>query len=464
MTWIEDLFSLSMKLYPRQFRERFADEMEEVFFSGLSDAKQNGVIAGYLIKELLHLPSNLIGIYMWSLRMDKSKQVAVSSIGNGSGGVDLPGEGWSSSIMAGLPHLLMAIMIVGSEILFKILDGSQQVIGLIFVAGVSILVVGMIVYSLMHGWKIWSATWLVYIFGIAITLVSLLANAIPDTLIKNNNLVYEIQTLVIPLLLAYLLYKIACKDRFWGLLAAIPPATIIWTVFLEFVPSLQKSIAWGWIFLLAFTASVLIVRTKHFTTAMIIALAVSVLGGLPFVYLGVYMGGTLPFSEPGPSLQEVLRQYLPFVVVAMTLVLGPQLALKIRTIGHQYSKQRGKIFYRLALGGILLGLVFSMIQWVSAASSGVDVQASTSRGLWVLSLVLYIVGYGLLLWTVHRNKPPYGDNSDSLELIALFFPLLFVPLMILFLIPVLMGSYADSWWVPAGEIGWVVASILVVRN
>jgi hypothetical protein len=64
------------------------------------------------------------------------------------------------------------------------------------------------------------------------------------------------------------------------------------------------------------------------------------------------MGGTLPFSEPDPSLQEVFRQYLPLLVMVLTIVLGPQLAAKLRIAGYESAKAGGKIFYRLALGGI----------------------------------------------------------------------------------------------------------------
>jgi hypothetical protein len=463
MTLINRLFSLSLKLYPRQFRARFGAEMEEVFSLGLLDSMKDNRLVGYLAREFLRFPVTLVGVYIWSMQMGEGKQVAVLSVGSGSSGVSMPGEGWRSSLMAGLPHLLIAMMIIGSEILYSISGGNGQIVNIIFLIGISILGLSLIVYSRFKGWKTWSASWLVYIFGISVTLLSLAANALPHNIIKNNNLVYEAQTLVIPLALAYLLYKITCKDRLWGLLAAIPPTVIIWTFSLEFVPSLQKSLAWEWIFILAFTASVLMMRTKTFSIALFLAMAVPVLGGLPFVYLGVYQGGTLPFSEPGPSLVEVIRQYIPFVTVALSIILGPQLAVKLHEAGHIYGKEGGKIFYRLALGGILLGLLFSLLAWITA-TSGVDFEISTSKGLMVISLVLFLVGYGLLLWTAHRSWPVSSNDSDTLELIALFFPLFFVPLMIILLIPVLTGNFGGSWWVAVGQISWIVASTLVVKN
>jgi hypothetical protein len=438
--------------------------MEDVFSQGLADAKHENVLAGYLTRELLRFPVDLVKVYAWSMQANEGRQVAISGVGNGSsGGVSMPQEGWGASLMAGLPHLLIALTIIGSEIIYGILCANQDVSGLFPVIALSILILGVVLYGHFNGWKSWSASWLIYIFGIGLTLLSVIANALPHTVIEDSNLIYEIQVFAIPLLLAYVLYKIACKDRLRGLLASIPAAAIIWMIFLEFVPSLQKSLALGWIFLLAFTASVLMVRVKRFSTALLLAMAVPILGGFPFVYLGVYMGGTLPFTEPGPSIAEVFRQYLPFLATSLTLIFGPQLAVKLRVIGSQYAKEGGKTFYRLALGGILLGLLFSFTQFATL-TSGVNVHLSISKGLLVISIILFLVGFLLLLWTAHHNKLPSSDNSDTVELAALFFPLLFVPLVLILVLQVLQATYSESWLRPLIEMVWVGATALAIKD
>jgi hypothetical protein len=214
-------------------------------------------------------------------------------------------------------------------------------------------------------------------------------------------------------------------------------------------------------FILAFAASVLMLRTKRFSATLGLAMAVPILGGIPFVYLGVYMGGTLPFSEPGPSLQEVFRQYIPFLVMVLTLVLGPQLAVKLRALGHGSAKVGGKIFYRLALGGILLELVLSLMQW-AIITNGINILLSIREVLLIAALILYLVGFGLLLWATYRSKLPSSDNSNLLELAGLFFPLLFVPLMIFLAIP--MDIYTKGWLLPVAEGAWVIAAVLVVKD
>ena len=268
---------------------------------------------------------------------------------------------------------------------------------------------------------------------------------------------------MVPLILAYFLYKITCKDRLRGLLAAIPLMAIIWAYFLEFVPTLQKSLAWGWIFLLAFTATVLMLRAKRFTTALLLAMAVPVIGGFPFAYLGVYMGGTLPFSEPGPGLQEVVRQYLPFMVMAMTLLLGPQLAVKLRIAGYESAKAGGKIFYRLVLGGILISLIDVLILLATTAS-GFTALSITKQVLLVGAILLFLVGYALLIWAAYRSKLPSSDNSNIIELAALFLPLLFLPFVIILAIPSALYSFTNTLLVPTSEMAWVIASTLVVKD
>jgi hypothetical protein len=298
---------------------------------------------------------------------------------------------------------------------------------------------------------------------VTILLLSMAANAIPHTIIADNAWVYEVQVLVIPLVLAYVLYKIASRNRLRGLLAAVPPMAIVWVYFLESVPSLQESLAWGWMFLLAFTATVMMLRTKRFSVALGLAMAVPVLGGLPFAYLGVFMGGTLPFPEPGPSLQEVIRQYLPFLAMVLTIVLGPQLAVKLRAVGYESKNVGGKIFYRLALGGILLALAMTMIQW-EMATTDFSIPQKVMQLSFIASAMLYLVGFLFLAWSVKRSKELFDKKDLALQLVALFILLPFVPIVILLAISSGILDHTETWLLSLAEIGWVFAAAWMVKE
>jgi hypothetical protein len=68
--------------------------MQEVFQAGLGEVNEMGVVVDFIMRELLRLPANLIGVYMWSMCLGVGKQVAISSMGGGgTAGVSIPGEG-----------------------------------------------------------------------------------------------------------------------------------------------------------------------------------------------------------------------------------------------------------------------------------------------------------------------------------------------------------------------------------
>jgi hypothetical protein len=176
------------------------------------------------------------------------------------------------------------------------------------------------------------------------------------------------------------------------------------------------------------------------------------------------MGGTLPFSEPGPSLLEVFRQYIPFLFIVLTIVLGPQLAVKLREVGRESAKADGKIFYRLTLGGLLLGLVFTLLQFANM-SSGFNIPRKITQVILIAAVVLYLVGFTLLIWAVRHNESLSSDISLVLRLPVLFILLPCVPIVLFLAIPnVIMGSYPESWLYLAAEIAWEFASIWMVKD
>jgi len=207
----------------------------------------------------------------------------------------------------------------------------------------------------------------------------------------------------------------------------------------------------------------MMLRTKRFSVALGLAMAVPVLGGFPSVYLGVIMGGIVPFSEPGPSLQIALRQYLPFLAMVLTFVLGPQLAVRLRAVGYESKNAGGKIFYRLALGGILLALAMTMIQWETNLSDMNIPQNVMQVGI-VISVMLYLVGFALLGWSVKRNKELLDKKDLALQLVALFILLPFVPIVILLAIPYGIIDHSESWLISLAVIGWVIAATWMVKE
>jgi len=216
-------------------------------------------------------------------------------------------------------------------------------------------------------------------------------------------------------------------------------------------------------FLLAFTATVMMLRSKRFLAALGLAVAVPVLGGFPFAFLGVYMGGNLLLSEPGSSLHEVFRNYLPFLAMVLSIVLGPQLAVKLRAVGYQCKNAGGKIFYRLALGGILLGLAIPLMRWEDSLSD-MYIQPTVTQVGSVTSAMLYLVGFVFLAWSVKRSKELLDKKDLALQLVALFILLPFVPIVKLLAVPYGVMTHAESWLLSLAVIGWVFTAAWVVKD
>ncbi|MGE5223686.1 MAG: hypothetical protein ACM3PY_14710, partial [Omnitrophica WOR_2 bacterium] len=467
--WLMKLFLLGLNLYPRRFRLRFAEEMETVFHAGMEEARERGALASFVLREVLRLPVSLADVYVWSVRSTEGGQVAFSGAGGGgTTGGPIHKEGWSVSLLAGLPHLMIGILIVGSALLAGADGIGRRVLVFLLLAVFALLLLGVLFFNIFKGWQRWSVSWMVYLIVIAIALLNAGVNALIPSATSNNTWFIEALLFIIPLALAYLLYKITCIDRLRGLLASVAPMALIWVIFAESVPALPVSLAWGWLFILAFIATVMMLRTQRFGSALGLAVVVPLLSGIPFTYLGVYMGGTRPFTEPGPSMLEVFWQYSIILAVALSIALGPQLAIKLRKLGYASAETGGKIFYRLALGGVLLGLAVALLQW--ERSLGIltlpqNVLPSARQVGFILAALLYVAGFGLLVWAAMRGGAISGDDSAALRLPALFILLPGVPAVIFLAHPLLSVGHSSGNWLPVVvEIAWVAAAAWLVKD
>jgi hypothetical protein len=149
--------------------------------------------------------------------------------------------------------------------------------------------------------------------------------------------------------------------------------------------------------------------------------------------------------------------------MALTIVLGPQLALKLRAVGYECKKLGGKIFYRLALGGILLGLLMTLILWEDTLS-GMDIPQKVMQVGSITSVLLYLAGFVLLAWSVKRSEEVLDKRYLLLQVVALFILLPFVPIVILLAIPYGVMNYSESWLLSLAVSAWVFAASWMVTE
>lgn len=453
------LYRLLLRLYPLAFQDRFSGEMEEVFAAALDEARLRGGLrpAATLLKELADLPAGLAHTYALSMNNALQPQMTPQlaggdSLGNPGGG-PTPRSSWLEAFLGGLPQFLLGL-VAGLPLLLAAagIAGENSAFGVALGVLAALAVLGSFIVYLRLGRPRWAAAWYFYWFMMAmIIIVGFIEWTFPklelDTFV-NGSVFLSLCCLI----LAFVLYTITAHDRLRGLLAAVPAMVGLWIINLEFVPDGPEGINWLVTSLLAGLICMAVLRINRPDHGLILVVGMAALVGLPYAYLGIYMGGTLHFSEPGPNLRAVLSSFAPQFGVTAALAIGPQLGVTLRELGRR-SGTGGKLAYRTALLGLLLSMATAVLALASSTSnesfymithylySQVVIQIT-----FLLGLLLFALGYFLLLSAVHRSPRPLPGTWAEL---LLFVSALCVPFMLSFyLYPIGLTQTLLFDWVP----------------
>jgi hypothetical protein len=458
-TFSQRLYALLLHLYPPSFQREFKAEMVEVFCNAAQQERRRGFrhSLAFFLKELVDLPSSLLGQYGWVLFSKEKRLTGALDLGANPGGMsaslgfsDPQPSSWKELLLAALPFLAVAYtglttMLYGLGVVSRE-SSFLSVLSIVLAVGMLLVALGTFVYAWRKRFPRWSAPW--YGFW----LFALLA---PLALLNNfwdppQFFYFVVQPLLwgsILLGLAWFLYRLSCRDAVKGILAALPLMGLTWTFFQEFVrDDLEGAIALASWLLIAL-AAVVIVRLNTLKAGVLLALGVNFLIGLAYAYEGTYFGGTLNFDAPGPNWIQVLRTFLPHWVGISTLVIGPLLARRYRELGYRLQPA-GLILYRLVLAGLLLILVANLantlvyttddlryqlqnedqvlnsIAWVGLAVfllgmlflSRKVIQEKVPGGiqrLWLLGIFSVLLPYGMTLGLPHRLIYPALSLSDD---------------------------------------------------
>jgi hypothetical protein len=444
-----------LRLYPTEFRREFGKEMHSVFAEALdaSRAGKPGARLRLLGRELRYLPGNLL--CEWRDReADMQTSANEPMIGGdsvwSSGRRSAP-PGWSQAFLGALPFLMILIvdalpkLLVGAGVSGPESAGMQvlNVVLAVLLGGTFVLA---LVLAWRRGWPPWSASW--YLFFAVLPLGWLhwlLSTLLPGQV---NSTLSGIEVyLVIPLLMAGLLYWVARLDRLRGALAALPILYVLWLPNMEQTPrhiiplKIEIVIKAASIALISLTI-ILIIRYGDWRTGLWAILATILAVGLQFSYAGIYYGGTLPFTAPGPNPIEVLRSFIPQYLVAGGIILGPQLAYMFHETGRR-SGVSGKVGYHLALLGLLVIMAANLaglMRGTSGYPSGYKWLTYTALERWIYaSLGAYILGLAMLYWGAWRS----GALPDLVETVLL--AILPVALPLTFALPFITSTSPVSY-------------------
>lgn len=434
-----DLYTALLRLYPRQFRQDFAAEMQTVFSDALGCAHREGLwaILRLCLREARELPNALVCEHWQSVSEKEAGMVKkfLSMVGKGNVEAEFeekPAHGWGEIFLAMLPFLLILLvdvlpnLLVESGLLtweakgMKVMNTTLAMI----MAGA---LLGFISLARHRKWADWSATWYVF-FVLAVvmlvgTLLSVLYQEDPNFVINQALVIY----FILPLIPAVLLYTVTRRDPLRGLLAALPLLYLLWSFEnMEFVPGwIEIFVKIPCIALVCLTVAFLL-RRGNWRTGLYAVLATNLTVGFLFCYAGIYHGGTLPSVARGPNLAEVLRSLLPQFLMAGAILVGPLFALKIRQAGRS-GGLTGRVGYHLALAGLLLVILANLVRLILgtepkdiASSDRNALTAAIIMGLGIYLLGLFFVYRDTLL---ARKAPGWVPPKWALRLLLAFLPL-----------------------------------------
>ena len=283
-----------LRLYPKEFHVDFGDEMRAVFMQAVEAHSGTSKALRFFLRELKDLPGSLLRQHWLAIRKEKVPMTTLTE----SNGVQIeerqPGT-WRTVFLAGLPHLLMGLLIwVGKLGMFDVYQVSQTGNAIIGI-GLALLAIGMLLYAWRCGWPLWSASW--YLYG---TWVSL---AITGLTIESLNLEdswrYTNAMFLGWILLCIIGYfVILSKSKLHGLLSVASLFPMLSVTMMEFIPNPIE----GWLAisvgLLAALAAGAIVRVGELRMALGLVLGLNLAVGLAWAYISEYKMLDLPAGIP----------------------------------------------------------------------------------------------------------------------------------------------------------------------
>jgi hypothetical protein len=328
---VNQLYLAVWRLYPRDFREEFGEEMRDIFRQKSGEAILHGWrgLAAICLRELLDLPGVLAWLYKAKLR--ELRTMNGQRIGSSITWFRPDGErgSWKSAFLSGLPHLLIALGTGGSRLLQsymlpEVQQGDQRIVTFSLILFCTIIIAALF-YAWRHSWPRWSGSWISYGMWMGMATLFLTADKLGllDDWRVSNTLVLGMLAVVV---VSYLL--LMWRDTLMGLLAAFILFPMYSPSFLEFVPDQVDGMVYIGFGLLTALGAMGLVRLGDWRVGLILALGVNILAGISLSYVGVYQAVEVPAGTFSPSLVEMVVYLAGYILVSTLLIAGPALFMK----------------------------------------------------------------------------------------------------------------------------------------
>ena len=430
---ITEAYSRTLNLYPRRFKDEFADEMNTVFRDSAVDAADEGTLPLMFLcgREFLGMPFNILKEVWHEIQGEDLNMQELSF-------APLKPGTWRDAFWAGLPHLLIAILFATTSALAN--TGLATVSGIILGFLMLVGFLATILYTWRDHWPAWSASWYGYV-GLIVLLFSIVPyenwNGLPERPFASLRYVLWLLTLAI------LLYWFSRRNPIEGLLMATPVIILYWFPVMEFIPNSIRFWLTFWLFLLPGLTAILITRLNNIRTAIWLALGASLLTGLPIAYARTYWNNIPPQHASPPSLGGMAELFTVPWLTSAALALAPILGWGLWSLGKKYDRV-GRISAVVTILGITTNLFGHLSYWWHFSGHGflnalhLSIRPTIASSLFMVGVgfAVTVIGTVFLAWLTWKN-----DKLLSLTLIPISLAL---PLVAMF------NTYFGNHVIPAG--------------
>ncbi len=399
-------YQLLLAAYPPHFRQEYGGEMRQVFLDCWRSASGQG--NGALLKLWRRV---LLDLILTAPREYLAEWQQVFSAFNWRQAMNMPGASylsrqpgsWRETLWALIPYGLLILIVFLPVLLVSmhvipenwVGDGGTIVGGGVILAGVSLV---SLVMAWRKGWPRWSASWLIFWVATALSLIVLALRSLDQ---PDDGSSQALPGVVVPFVVAWLVYRLACRNPIAGLLGILPFAAGTQVLIQEYIPSGTDALLNIAILTMICLVATATIRSGSwrlgFWLCAGLILAVSGLAIFASQYLIVLPpeAGKYP---PIPAGQFVLNIVVP-TVGAFAMLIGPFLARAVRELGMKSGKW-GQIAYRVALLGIVCLMIGAVIGPYAFSMGQKAMTFWTTNQLGrifvILGVFLYVAGIGAL--------------------------------------------------------------------
>lgn len=335
------IYRFLLFFYPAAFRNEFGAEMQQVFSQAIEERSRMGIVKTlvFCLRELKDFPGSLYHQHWVETQKEGSQMTAVPETNQikqhvPAASEHLPGS-WRAAILAGLPHLLMGL-VIGAGRFLTLSDTNQplQIVSTILGISLALLVAIILFYAWRRSWPLWSASWYGYGFLFLMGIVSLII----FELNIQESWRFTLAAFFIWLGIwgtAYL--YLFFRDRLRALLTIFFIVPLIGVMTLEFVPNSIE----GWLaiclgLLAALTAGT-IVRFGSYRVTLALVIGVNLVTALILAFIDEYKILDLPSTFPphSPKFSNFLQLLALYTIVTLILIGTPFLIQGLVNLGRR---------------------------------------------------------------------------------------------------------------------------------